>query len=224
MSSTLLLNRRNFIGAGVVALGACTAGSSMPLAAGQRILTPRQTEGPFYPDSLPLDTDTDLARVQGRTGQAQGQITHVAGRVLDTSGRPISGANVEIWQANAFGRYRHSRDNRNAPLDPNFQGFGRMTTKADGWYRFRTIKPAPYTFRTPHIHFAITGPGFGRLVTQMYVAGEERNGRDGPLNRIRDPRHRESLIVALRPAPEIEADALAGQFNIVLARGGRFGG
>jgi protocatechuate 3,4-dioxygenase beta subunit len=181
--------------------------------------TPRQTTGPFYPVDLPLDRDNDLARVSGAAAPAQGQITHLFGRVLDELDRPIAGARVEIWQCNAFGRYHHPRDTRDAPLDPGFQGYGEAVSAADGGYRFRTIKPVPYPGRTPHVHFAITAPGAERLVTQMYLAGEPLNARDGLYNSIRDPVARAAVTVALAPAPEFEPSAIAGMFNLVLGGG-----
>jgi protocatechuate 3,4-dioxygenase beta subunit len=181
--------------------------------------TPRQTTGPFYPVDLPLDRDNDLARVSGAAAPAQGQITHLFGRVLDELDRPIAGARVEIWQCNAFGRYHHPRDTRDAPLDPGFQGYGEAVSAADGGYRFRTIEPVLYPGRTPHVHFAITAPGAERLVTQMYLAGEPLNARDGLYNSIRDPVARAAVTVALAPAPEFEPSAIAGMFNLVLGGG-----
>jgi protocatechuate 3,4-dioxygenase, beta subunit len=180
------------------------------------VATPRQTTGPFYPVELPLDRDNDLARVAGAAAPAQGQITHVFGRVLDREGRPIGGVRVEIWQCNAFGRYHHPRDTRDAPLDPGFQGFGETVSAADGGYCFRTIRPVTYPGRTPHIHFAVTAPGAERMVTQMYVAGEPGNARDGLYNSIRDPAARAAITVALVPAPQIEPEAIGGTFDIVL--------
>ena len=176
--------------------------------------TPGQTEGPFYPLTLPLDADADLATVAGRAGPAKGVITHVLGRVLDLRGRAISGARVEIWQCDAFGHYHHPRDGGGA--DPNFQGYGAVDTDAEGSYRFRTIRPVPYPGRTPHIHFALSGRGFDRFTTQMYVAGEPLNDRDFVLSSIRDPAARQRVIVALRPADTIETGALLGQFDIVV--------
>ncbi|HEX2113017.1 MAG TPA: intradiol ring-cleavage dioxygenase [Alphaproteobacteria bacterium] len=178
--------------------------------------TPQQTTGPFYPRSLPLDRDNDLARVAGAAARAQGKITHVFGRVLDRDERPIPGARIEIWQCNAFGRYHHPRDTSDAPIDPGFQGYGETVSAVDGAYRFRTIRPVPYPGRTPHIHFAITAPGAQRLVTQMYVAGEPLNARDGLYNSIRDPAARAAVTVALLDAPEIEPDSIAGRFDLVL--------
>ena len=187
-----------------------------PVAAAGLLATPRQSLGPFYPLTLPLDRDADLVQVRGRADTAAGTVAHVFGRVMDTEGRPVPGARVEIWQCNAFGRYHHPRAPANAPLDENFQGYGASVTDADGGYRFRTIRPVPYPGRAPHIHFAVQGPGFERLVTQMYVAGEPDNARDGLLRRVRDPAARARLIVPLAPAAEVEAGALAGRFDIVL--------
>lgn len=199
-----------------------TIGSFATLAASKTLLaaalptTPRQTAGPFYPNVMPLDTDNDLVRVQGRAAHAVGEICHVFGRVLDTAGRPLSGARVEIWQCDANGRYIHTSDARRGGRDENFQGYGVAVTAADGGYRFRTIKPVPYGSRTPHIHFAIKGEGFDGLVTQMYIAGEPRNDRDFLYRRIGGPERQRLLTVDLEPRPDLEADALGGQFDIVL--------
>jgi len=179
------------------------------------VATPRQTEGPFYPTQLPLDADNDLVQVAGRSERAKGVVTHVFGRVLDRAGQPLRGARIEIWQCDADGRYHHPSDRR-GPADPNFQGFGFTTTAEDGGYRFRTIRPMPYPGRTPHIHVAVLAPGHPRLVTQMYVAGEPGNARDGVYNAIRDPEARARVTVALDAAPALEKDALAGRFDLVL--------
>jgi protocatechuate 3,4-dioxygenase, beta subunit len=179
--------------------------------------TPQQTAGPFYPLSIPADSDNDLVKVAGHDGIAKGSITYVGGRVLDPDGRALRGARVEVWQCDANGRYHYVRDaHAGPPLDDNFQGYGQMVTDETGGYRFRTIRPVPYPGRTPHIHFAVSGPGLARFTTQMYVAGEPLNERDGVLMGVRDPAARDRLIVPLRPAPELEANALAGTFDIVL--------
>lgn len=206
------LRNRRFVLGGLAAIA--TTGLLRPAAAAL-VPTPRQTKGPFYPLTLPLDKDNDLVRVAGEARPALGTVTHVAGRVLDLNGRPVPGARVEIWQCDANGRYHHPGDRNSAPEDSAFQGYGEALSDADGAYRFRTIKPVPYPGRTAHIHFAISGQGFDPLVTQMYVAGEPGNADDGVLNRI-DAAARERVIVALSPAPEIEADALKGVFDIVL--------
>jgi protocatechuate 3,4-dioxygenase beta subunit len=178
--------------------------------------TPRQTPGPFYPQTLPLDSDNDLVRVTGHARDAAGTIAHVSGRILDVSGQPISDAKVEIWQCDSHGRYHYVDDRNPAPLDPDFQGYGTTVSARDGGYRFRTIRPVPYPGRTPHIHFTVTAPRGGRLVTQMYVAGEPLNERDPVLAQIRDSAARAAVIVALAPAPQVEPGALAGSFDIVL--------
>jgi protocatechuate 3,4-dioxygenase beta subunit len=202
----------------VVAAGVMGAAVVLPGAAwAELVATPRQSTGPFYPVKLPLDSDNDLVSVAGRPEPAAGQVTHVFGRVLDPDGHPVAGAEVEIWQCDAAGFYHHPGD-RGGRADPNFQGFGRMAVDGEGAYRFRTIRPVPYPGRTPHIHYAVKGPGFETLVTQMYVAGEALNERDGLFNRIRDPDERASVLVTLEPAPDVEAGALAGRFDLVIGR------
>ena len=206
------LSRRSLLagataGAVLSPLGAAVAGVLLP--------TPAQTRGPFYPLELPLDKDNDLLVVNGGA-RAKGETVHVFGRVLDTGARPIGGAVVEIWQCDANGRYHHPWDRAASAPDPNFQGYGHATTAADGAYRFRTIRPVPYPGRTPHIHFAISGPGFEPLVTQMYVAGEPQNEHDGVLRGIRSAQARASVIVEFAPRAEVGGE-VAGSFDIVLA-------
>ena len=209
------LNRRRLLATGA-ALASC---GTVPPGAAALLPTPPQSSGPFYPLTLPLDSDNDLVQVSGRAERAAGTILHLAGRVLDRDGRPVPGARIEIWQCDAFGVYHHPRDPR-GPADPNFQGFGATTATADGSYRFRTIEPVPYPGRTPHIHFTLTGPGFERLTTQMYLAGHPLNERDGLYRRIGDPAARAAVTVALAPAPELEPEtkqpAKRAMFDIVL--------
>ena len=196
-------------------------GGGMTLAAARvsaLVPTPRQTRGPFYPRSFPPDTDNDLVHVDGAGTTARGTVTDIAGRVLERDGTPVAGALVEIWQCDANGRYHHSRDYGAAP-DPGFQGYGRMNADDDGRYTFRTIRPVPYSGRTPHIHFAVHAPDGRELVTQMYVEGEPRNGRDWILGNIGDEAARRAVIVALVPASDGEA-SLSGRFDIVLAGAG----
>jgi protocatechuate 3,4-dioxygenase, beta subunit len=215
---SFIITRRRLL-AGSAALAAL-GGAGAPAAWAERLLpTPEQTTGPFYPLTLPLDSDNDLVTVQGQPAPAAGEVTHVVGRVLDASGRPVSGTRIEIWQCDAFGQYHHPRD-RGGGADPNFQGFGATVTDASGAYRFRTIKPVPYPGRTPHIHFAIKGPDFEPLTTQMYIKGHPLNARDFLLSRIPEPA-RERVLVDFAPAPEaVEAGALLAAFDIVLAADG----
>jgi protocatechuate 3,4-dioxygenase, beta subunit len=181
------------------------------------VLTPRQTEGPFYPSEWSGDSDADLVVVRGEAAQALGQITHVSGRILWRSAEPIGGAVVEIWQCDANGVYRHPRDaGGTRRRDTGFQGRGRVTSDGSGRYSFRTIRPVAYAGRAPHIHFRIVLPDRRVLVTQMYVSGEPENEGDGVLNGIRDRRQRESVIVPLRAADAVEPRALAGTFDIVV--------
>lgn len=215
ISSSVRLSRRSLlINAGV--LGAATLIPEF-LAAAERVVTPGQTEGPFYPVEFPPDMDNDLVLVRGQSARALGQLIHVSGRVTDTLGHPKPGSVVEIWQCDANGIYRHPRAGGQGRIDHAFQGYGRTQVDRDGNYTFRTIRPVPYPGRTPHIHFALHVPGQGRLVTQMYIEGEPQNARDGVLNSIRDASARRSLIVPLVPGQASEPGALAGRFDIVVA-------
>jgi protocatechuate 3,4-dioxygenase, beta subunit len=177
--------------------------------------TPRQTEGPFYPDKLPLDTDNDLIIVNDSLTPAVGQITHLSGRVLDSRGDPLKDVLVEIWQVDNNGVYLHTKDNL-AKRDSNFQGFGRFLTGSTGEYYFRTIKPVAYSGRTRHIHFAIKMKGREKWTTQCYVKGEPLNARDGVLNGIRDAKEKASVIVDFAPMPGSRTNELGAKFDIVL--------
>jgi protocatechuate 3,4-dioxygenase beta subunit len=177
--------------------------------------TPRQTEGPFYPDHLPLDTDNDLLIINDSITPAVGEVTHLSGRILDAKGKLIRNALVEIWQVDGKGVYLHSGD-QHAARDKNFQGFGRFLTGSSGEYYFRTIKPVPYPGRTPHVHFAIKMKGRDKWTTQCYVKGEPRNERDGIYRSIRDPKSRAAVTVDFTPVKESRIGELAVKFDIVL--------
>jgi protocatechuate 3,4-dioxygenase beta subunit len=211
-------SRRRFLNR--VVLGAAgVAASSLfaPGALAEALLrTPEQTEGPFYPDHLPLDTDNDLLIVNNALTSAVGEITHLTGRILDANGDPLRNAVVEIWQADANGVYIHSRSGNSNHRDKNFQGFGRFLTGSSGEYYFRTIKPVPYPGRTPHIHFAIMVPHEERFTTQCYIKGHPQNDRDGVLRGIRDAKARESVQVDFTPIKESKAGELTAKFDVVL--------
>jgi protocatechuate 3,4-dioxygenase beta subunit len=186
------------------------------LFAEELVRTPRQTEGPFYPDHLPLDTDNDLIVVNDGLTPAVGEITHLSGRVLDGRGDPMRNVLVEIWQVDSKGVYLHSKSNRHDQRDQNFQGFGRFLTGSTGEYYFRTIKPVTYPGRTPHIHFAIKMKGRDRWTTQCYIKGEPRNGTDGVYKEISDPKARAAVTVDFAPVKASRAGELAARFDIVL--------
>ncbi|MGD8589374.1 MAG: protocatechuate 3,4-dioxygenase [Chromatiales bacterium] len=209
MSDSIDLRRRRILA------GAGTGLLSLPLWSAERLLTPRQTAGPFYPDLPMLDKDNDLTRVADETGIAEGQITDLVGRVLDTNGKSVNGARVEIWQCDINGRYRHSRDTQSTPMDPHFQGFGHTLTDVDGRYRFRTIRPVPYPGRTPHIHAAVFREGAEPFVTQIYVADDPRNAEDFLFQRI--PVELRPLVVSeFIPVPS-EPAQLRAEFDFILA-------
>ena len=178
--------------------------------------TPAQTEGPFYPDKLPLDTDNDLIVVNDALTPAVGEITHLGGRVLDTNGDPIRNALVEIWQCDQHGAYLHSGTGNRANRDKIFQGFGRFLTGSSGEYYFRTIKPVKYPGRTPHIHFKVLKSSKELLTTQCYVKGDPNNARDGIWRSIRNPKARESITVDFAPLPKSKVGELTAKFDIVV--------
>jgi len=179
-------------------------------------LTPKQTEGPFYPVDLPLDTDNDLIVLNDGLTPALGNITHLSGRVTDAKGDPIRNALVEIWQVDHHGVYLHKGSDDGEKRDKNFQGFGRFLTSSTGEYYFRTIKPVPYPGRTPHIHFKVKHAGKDLLTTQLYIKGEAGNDKDGLWKSIRDEKQRENCTVDFAPLPGAKAGELAAKFEIVL--------
>jgi protocatechuate 3,4-dioxygenase, beta subunit len=186
------------------------------LFAEELVRTPRQTEGPFYPDRLPLDTDNDLLIINDGITPAVGEITHLTGRILDARGEPVRNATVEIWQVDNSGAYLHSGSSNRERRDGNFQGFGRFLTGRSGEYYFRTIKPVPYPGRTPHIHFAVKLKGRDDFTTQCYVKGEPQNQTDFLLRAVRDEKARESIIVEFAPVEGSRIGELAAKFDVVL--------
>ncbi len=213
MSGLFIPNRRSFLQS--CALGA--AWFSVPgLYAEELIKTPAQTEGPFYPDKLPLDTDNDLLIINDKITPAVGEITHLSGKVLDLKGNPVRNALVEIWQVDNAGVYLHSGSSNSPKRDVNFQGFGRFLTGNNGEYYFRTIKPVLYPGRTRHIHFKVKKGGKELLTTQCYVKGESANARDGILRAIRDAKARAAVIIDFAPIKESKIGELNARFDLVL--------
>ncbi len=216
MNKNPLLTRRGLLRGGL-AFGA--AMYCLPGAFAEELAeTPRLTEGPFYPDKLPLDKDNDLIVVGDSTTPAVGQITHLTGRILDREGKPVKDAGIEIWQVDAHGIYLNTRDSGHRPYDKNFQGYGTFTTASSGEYRFRTIKPVPYSGRTAHIHFRVNCNGREVLTTQVFINGYSQNGRDGVLGGIRDPLDRELVLVDFVPVKGSKIGELSARFDVVLGR------
>lgn len=219
MSEDFKLTRRQLLAMSLVAGGSVLAARLDPLfAETARKITPEQVMGPFYPMTKPPDQDADLTVFKGKPGKAKGQVIHLMGRVFDVDGKPMKGVRLEIWQANTFGRYSHPNDTHDAPLDPNFQGFGVTVTDAEGRFHFKTVKPGSYPVskdwkRPPHIHFDITGKS-NRLVTQMYFEGEPLNEKDLLYDNTRG---KELLLTKLMPpTKDLEPDSLIAPWDIVL--------
>jgi protocatechuate 3,4-dioxygenase, beta subunit len=182
-------------------------------------------EGPVFGEDVLDELDNDLTRQHD--GEPLGERIVVTGRVLDEDGRPLRGALVEVWQANAAGRYRHDVDRHPAPLDLNFTGAGRCLTGDDGGYRFVTVRPGAYpwgnhenAWRPAHIHFSVFGRTFTqRLVTQMYFPGDPLFEYDPIFQSVRDPRARELLVARLDLDVTQPDWALGYTWDIVLGRG-----
>ncbi len=206
-----------------VGLGSLTAlGNSVFGQQAKPAFTPWVEIGPFYPVLKPLDEDADLTIIKGHKARAEGQIIHVAGRVLNLKGEPVKGAKIEIWQANTHGRYVHKSDPNPAPPDPNFQGSAILKTDAEGRYRFKTIKPGSYPVtpteqRAPHIHFDITGKT-NRLTTQMFFPDESLNAKDVVFNGIYLDKNA-VLAKQVPPTKEIGAGELLLGWDIILIDG-----
>lgn len=214
------MDRRSLLKAGGALIGAGMTHSGIAAAASMTRTTD-QVMGPFYPVVKPLDVDADLTTKQGRPGQAEGEIIHLMGRVLDIDGKPIENASVKIWQANAAGRYTHYADTNPAPLDPNFEGSALQRTDAEGRYRFKTIRPGAYAVgpitRTPHIHFEVVGPR-DRVVTQMYFDAEPLNETDVLLRSSPNPA---TLVAAVSaPTPDLEPASQIVKWDVVLGWNG----
>jgi protocatechuate 3,4-dioxygenase beta subunit len=189
------------------------------------LLLPRtlsELTGPVYGHGAVGELDHDLTRQHA--GEPLGERIIVTGRVTDRDGRPVRSALIEIWQANAAGRYLHDGDQHPAPLDPNFTGAGRCLTDDDGRYRFVSVKPGAYPWRNhpnawrpAHIHFSLFGRAFtNRLVTQMYFPGDPLFAYDPIFQSVRDPKARERLVCGFDLDTTVPEWALAYAFDIVL--------
>ena len=207
------MKRRDFIKRGLV-------GGALGLFMGRVLAarpTPAEIEGPFYPVLAQKDKDFDLTHIQGQPGAARGRVIVIHGRILDTEGRPVEDVTVDLWQANAAGRYRHLHDANKAPLDANFQGWAIVPSGKDGRFRFKTIYPGSYPasdtwVRPPHIHFKVSKRGYVELVTQMYFSDEILNERDILLHR-KTPDERRLMIAA-----RVGNDADIYEYDVVLQR------
>ncbi|KZM49578.1 protocatechuate 3,4-dioxygenase [Labrenzia sp. OB1] len=177
-------SRRSFVGGTLGVLG-LSALAKPALAAD---LTPRATEGPFYPTSAMrrADVDNDLVKILGTVQEAGGEVFVLKGRVLNRSGAPLVDRRIEIWQCDMNGRYLHTDDRQAIDFDPAFQGFGHDISGLDGSYEFRTIKPVTYPGRTPHIHVKVFEDGREVLTSQFYIDGHPANSRDRIFNRLSD--------------------------------------
>ncbi len=178
------------------------AGSLPPLTQ-----TPPEVPGPFYPVLPQKDKDFDLTRIEGQSSVAKGQVIWIEAEVLDLTGKPIEGVSVELWQANAAGRYRHPHDTNPAPLDPHFQGWAIVASGKEGQIRFKTIMPGAYPAsktwtRPPHIHFKISKRSYMELITQMYFPGHRLNETDHLLKRKRVEEQKLMMASRVKEDPE----------------------
>jgi len=217
------MNDRSFSSRRRMLYGSAAFGAALFTTRGlfaELLETPSLTEGPFYPDKLPLDQDNDLIRINDSTTPAVGDITNLTGRILSPTGEPIRNAVIEIWQCDANGVYLHSRDSvrRQNEQDKHFQGFGRFETGARGEYRFRTIKPVVYVGRpSPHIHFKVLKGDRELLTSQLFIAGHEGQNVDGVFRRLK-PEERQLVQADFRRVPDSAAPEYAVSYDIVIGR------
>ncbi len=201
-------SRRAFVKAGMVGgFAAALSGLARAADATVHLPTPGEIEGPFYPITPQKDKDFDLTQIEGKSGVARGRKIIIEGRVLDTDGQPVEDATVDLWQANAAGRYRHPHDPNPAPLDPNFQGWAIVQSGRQGQFRFKTVLPGAYPasrtwLRTPHIHFKISKRGYLEMVTQMYFEGQNLNESDLLLLRKSETERQRMIAKRIKDEPE----------------------
>ncbi len=210
------MNRRAFLSTNaLLGLGVVTTAKAK-----SETVTPFEIEGPFYPTVVPADQDFDLTLIKGKSVRAKGEAVYVVGRVIDENGTAIKNATVDLWQANASGRYRHPFDTSKAPLDENFQGWAIVQSGEQGNFRFKTIVPGAYAvsqdwIRPPHIHFKVSKRGFVELTTQMYFAGEELNKIDRLLQR--KSKKKQKAMIATQTGKKSTGEKIY-TYNIVLKK------
>lgn len=217
-SPSLREDRRRFLNA--LSLASLAALAPRGAFAQKLLETAQTTEGPFYPDKLPLDTDNDLLILNDGLTPAVGEITHLTGHVFTSSGLPIRNAFVEIWQTDVNGSYVHTGGRQAAkPYDANFQGYGRFLSDAKGQYYFRTIKPVEYTLvgmhRCPHIHVAVSQNGRRIFTSQFLIKGHPANAGDIVVKGL-DPKALQTILVDFKPLPGSTLGELAANVDIVL--------
>ena len=219
------MNRRNRISRRELTRNIGIAAGSVLVPGGfvsAAIATPEQVEGPFHPDDEQSDTDLNLLMIEGHSKPATGEAILVRGRVVDTDGRPLPDALVDVWQANHYGRYSHPKDKNTAPLDPDFQGWGLANTDAEGRYGIKTIKPGAYPlsflgetrWRCRHIHFQVSRPGFKTLTTQMYFDGDPLIAEDQEIAKA--PEELRHMLIA-KSNPDAATGLPLYRFNIVIS-------
>lgn len=212
------MDRRRFLKGGLFFGASGLLATSAFSSYGQKLSpTPPETEGPFYPLFAQKDKDFDLTRIKGKQGVAKGKIIFVEGRVLDREGNPVEDATVDLWHANAAGKYRHPHDKNPAPLDPNFQGWAIVPSGKEGTFRFKTVMPGPYPAsarwtRPPHIHYKVTKKGYIELITQMYFPDHELNNSDLLLGQKSKEERKLMISSKVGNNPEVYA------YNIVLQK------
>lgn len=212
------ISRRNMLKLGMV--GTVSGMLKTTESWGEMIVvpTPEEAEGPFYPVVDQGDKDADMTKVAGQSGLAKGQHIIISGSIIDTKGHPIENARIDIWQANAAGRYNHPRDPNSAPRDPYFQGWAIIYSEKNGQYRFKTVKPGAYPAsrtwtRPPHIHFKISKQGFLELITQMYFPNEPLNASDLLFSNKNKPEQ----IAMIAKQTAVANDLIVYTYNIVLS-------
>jgi protocatechuate 3,4-dioxygenase, beta subunit len=209
-------SRRAFLGTLALGTSALTARGAF---AEELTRTPTTNEGPFFPKKLPLDTDNDLLIINDAITPAVGEITHLGGRLLDSRGKPLRSAVIEIWQCDKDGIYLKQHQQGQEKFDTNFQGYGRFLTSSTGEYYFRTIKPVPYRGRpAAHIHARIWKGDKKLLTTECFIKGFPSNERDGQFKQIRgrDPKGHEMLCLDFAPLSGSKIGELAAKWDIVL--------